>query len=1246
MKEIVITSKQNIEPSTKLEKEIAYNEIFKNIDISQYHIDNIIDNDQYLFEDKLQFEKSSIISITIKKLLAYLIPIIDDYPSKTIKKTGIIIKSNYNINSFILKNNKLIPFRIPNNTNFILLGFVFPQVSKISFINNLFINNLPYSLNKYKELITVEDYSNFYSNISINNKLLKEEHYSDLTYFIIKNNEELLYDELLEIIKYYHDLYQNNNLLSIIYKDKTNENIFDLTKYLNSITKHNETKYLDIFNKYLPIKINNYYSESTYATLKNLAFLDIYNYIKLYGEDNNFVSIKLKEIQHKFKLLQEVHLNEINIIQNNLKLNKYELICKKLFPNLFNILHKDNLFNKKVPFNINLLSKKYKDIIFIEYGKYENFLNSYYTNKCEHIQLLQQFNINSDINTFNNLKPYINLSKKDQIFTCKKCNFNILCPHKYELYTQLFSIKDTNTDEDQEYIIRNRIIHKYMANTPINFIYYCKYCSEEIGKSLDMEQYVKYNKSNNNILTDEIQKKIYVIISYILTNYVQINNLIIKKKQLINIILDQIIDPVNTISMNLYKAKTNSEEVIDNTLSINITIYIFAALLCLSTKYKEISIINPKIKTGGLIKTKQNSDQLKNNFKNAFDDIIQYQLFNINAIKLQHKSIQNLLLEYYRNLAGNNINIQIDNSIKQINIIDSIKSNPIYNYVYYINKIYNKKIKFDDISYLLNKQENDFLTIYNTKKIDKELINNLYSNIFDKIRLPFDIPKDIKSEEDYIKLSYYQFYYYVVNGLYFYSPFPANYSKDILDKINTYQTITNQIVSYDKFKIDQNRLFYMVAYFYFPSNSDRIFRYNINNLNLYYCLSGIRHKFNTYIYKDSKNKIHTFQKKQLDSIVYNKDLTFVDRQCNNCMIYLKDILKQSKTTIQDNNTTINNNIQLNDEIILFFNKYRIHCPIGINQIHIFVKDKCKNCGVSKEELDNNDIKYYNKYKKNYDDYIKNKKNNLLIKYKEQPIISIDDILKNIKIKDNKEDIFKNNINLSKIISDKFKLKQYQLQHLGIFEGLNLDEVVELYKKDKLESIISQNTNNRQIKLNNYIQSLYIYYNLLRKSYSIGKLNEVDLYLIIQKIKKDVSPNIINKLPLLQFDINQYKTYYSYKYSDEILNEHLLNIILKNILFLINSTINTNMETIMNEFLEFYLKKITYQDELFSKFEYKLLKFVTPKGKVDEDMDENYINEADIEEEIDEEDNLFSYDNFDLNIDADELDNGDGIDHFD
>lgn len=1237
MKEIVINTNQFIEPSTKLEKEIAYNEIFKkiNIDINQYHIDNFIDNDQYMFEDKVQFEKSSIISITIKKLLVYLTPIIDDYPSKTINKTGITIKSNYNIHSFVKKNNMLIPFRIPIHTNFTLIGFMFPQ--------KIFVNQLPYSLNNFKELITSDDFSKFYNDIKIENNLLKHEN----TYFLIKNNEEKLYDELLDIIKYYHDLYKNNNLFSIINKEHSKENIFNLTNYINSITKYNETKYLDIFNKYIPIKINNYYSDSTYTTLKNLAFLDIYNYIKLYGEDNEYVSIKLKEIQNKFNKLQEINLNQISLIQNKLKLNKYELICKKIFPNLFNITHKDNLFNKSVPFNINLLSKKYKDIILIEYTKYVNFINSYYLNKCEHKSFLQSFNINPNNETFDNLKPYINLSKKDKIFTCKKCSFDILCPHKYELYSQLLALNDD--PEDKEYSIRQYIIRKYMANTPINFTYYCKYCSEEIGKSIDAEQYVKFNgdrKINSNVV-DELQKKIYVMISYILTNYVQINNLIIKKKQLINIVLDQIIDPINTISINLYKAKTNSEEVIDYTLSINITIYIFATILTLATQYKEINIITNKIKIGGLVKTKQNIDQLKNNFKNAFDDIIQYQAYNINSIKLQHKSIQNLLLEYYRNVAKQNVYIQMDASVKQINILDFIMADPIYNYIYYINRIYNKKIKFDDIAYLLNKKPENFLTIYNTKKIDKELINDLYTNIYDKIKIPFNIKLEIKSDEDYIKLSYYQFYYYLVNGLYFYSPFSSNYPKEILDKIDIYQNITDKIVEFDKIKIDQNRLYYMIPYLYFPSNSDRLFKYHINNLNLYYCLSGIKHSFKTYIYQDSKKKTQIYQKKQLDSIVYNKDLVFIDKQCNNCMYYLSDINKQSKTTISENNTTINNKIQFNDEIILFFNKYKIHCPVGINQIHIFIKNQCKNCGVSKEELDNNDIKYYKKYKNNYDDYIKNKKNNLFITNKEYPTILIDNILKNLKIKDSKEDIQKNNIDLSRIISDKFKLKQYQLQYLGIFEGLKIEEVEELYKNNNLDDLIKQNISNRTIKLNNYIQSLYIYYNLIRKAYNIGQLNEVELYLIIQKIKKDINPNIINKLPSLQYDINQYKTYYSFKYSDTELNNYLLNIILKNILFLINSTINTKMEPIIFDFLNFYLKKITYQDELFSKFEYKLLKFNTPKGSFDEDEDENYVPEVDVEEEVDEEDNLFSYDNFDLNVDADELDDGgDGIDSFD
>ena len=642
---IVISKPERSKKLTSIERDILYNEIKTKYKIDQQHIDNFKQGDDILYEIQNRLDISSIESILLKNILKYTYPIINSYPNKLKKKdkninNGLLVTLDYELYSLLFidsKKQKLELIKIPQHTEISVIGLVFPFFSKNYYpifkwffknnselymysnefiskdnifrnniqliekyinenINNLIFNQSPNNLINLKEFITNTKYNKY-------DDLLKHSYL-----FNTKHNIEL-FNQIASMIKYYLDFY-DKYLLNIInqniYKSQykiLKLNYFINSKYYNILPKLNkDDNKIKLYNEAIDntYTISDNYKLTVIDTFRQLNLSILYDYIYLYGFDSKIVKNYIEKLKSHNKVIKQNKENEKKIAKNKLINIIYERIAEIKFPNLFNANHKDNLFNTKNFFNMLKLSKKYRDIILIEYKKQEEFLKAFANNKCPHLKLLNQFRYTKNTKQknyyFKLLKEFINTNAKDDLsyYACNNCNFDIICPHSYETQIELLKIDNDllSNKLDNNYNINQKIIDKYMSNAPIDFIYFCKICSEEIGKSFYLEQPTEFQDNvrlNAAQDDDTLLSQIYKTTYHIVYKYINFNILTINKKKLITNIVEIIHPYISDLEIQINKNKSYDELSKTNHIHLNIVIYIYASIIQIMMLNKDLT---------------------------------------------------------------------------------------------------------------------------------------------------------------------------------------------------------------------------------------------------------------------------------------------------------------------------------------------------------------------------------------------------------------------------------------------------------------------------------------------------------------------------------------------------------------------------------------------------------------------------------------------------------------------------------
>ena len=114
-----------------------------------------------------------------------------------------------------------------------------------------------------------------------------------------------------------------------------------------------------------------------------------------------------------------------------------------------------------------------------------------------------------------------------------------------------------------------------MASAPINMIYYCKICGEELGKSQDLEQNIEFKDNiriNVGEYTDETLELIKYNVTFIVRTYISFNkiNLNLTKKYISDYVIKLISFYINQLEKKIRKIKSYNEEHIQDLLNFNI----------------------------------------------------------------------------------------------------------------------------------------------------------------------------------------------------------------------------------------------------------------------------------------------------------------------------------------------------------------------------------------------------------------------------------------------------------------------------------------------------------------------------------------------------------------------------------------------------------------------------------------------------------------------------------------------------
>lgn len=1158
-------------------------------------------------------------------------------------------KLNYN-NKSIFDLNKV------ENDELKSLYFLYLQSIEI-YLNNYYLNNSNLDqnildLNKYEknkiELVN-KDYNKIY--ITEFNKFLNykiNNNFNNHSYYAFESNDLLsLYEKILI---YSIDNKKVKNEINMIKQNEINKKIYRENKKIVDEYNLKQIQLEYLTRKKFPNLFNPNSKDLLFTKFKTFNFDDL---PKKYRE---IILIDYKKLE-KYK---------IDYIKNNCK---HKLLLNKLAfaNNKYPIINEiSNLIQ-----NNNVKNDYYKCMV-CSYNLICPHIIEYYrllfSKKTELDGENNEFSIRQQI-----LNKYMTDAKINMIYYCKICGEelgkslelekNIEYKDKVKLNTAEY------TDETLELVQKNinHIIYTYITFTEFNLNVTKRYLINYIINTImiyisGIEKKLRKSKLYN-------EEKIIDLLNFNSIIFIYANLIFIMSKYpFISFIQRKVKLGSNELNKFGSKEKINPKDII--------------------IKKEPSNIIIPK-KIVKLESTKDLLTIIKTRFKEAFDIIISSN--NILLHKLDYlknvESIKELLFKTYGIIAKND-QIIINKKEKTDSNTNLLLTSNIYNYLYNIKKIYplsNTKSNYNSIfnfdilyeSKSNNIKINDFENILNKKNLENS--SNKLDNLFDNFKSPIEINlsnlvknKEIKNYNEYKIISFNLFNYHLSKELYnlpiyellnnkvdkLENKVDKNYKRAILDNVYLDSLNEGSDVNYKNYKeyillcqlikkyeinlINSNIMYNLYPYSIIKLNNIRYFKDHLINLNIYFCnRDGFPHKYNIYIFKVNKKEIE-INKNGLDKFISGLDkkdyLEFIDYKCTKCL-ELKNKLYNDK---KYNNSEIDNLVNNINDMNGFFNLYINICPVTTNnndyQFHNFEYNNknltCTICKINYSDLINKDIKLYNKFNKEYETYKKTR-----INYFNDKLNNFDINSKNLKGTNIKE-YYNNKINknenkkyidkIKKLILDNliidlsktYKINILYLQNLGLTEGIKYDEINTINEDFK-------KIDNRINKLNSYLRSLLIYYNILRNNKSIDSYYDYDFNELLNKLK-EYNLKLSKDLPDLDINISDIIISLKLDYN----NKEIIEFYLKAIYNFIKELENINKNRFnnkLNEIIEFLLKRVLKFDELFTNFNYSQLKQMF----IEDNYDINFVTEENQEYENEDDDELFGYNDLNINFEDEE-----------
>lgn len=933
-----------------LKSKAIYSDLLAKENYKWYQIDDLAITEFIEFEHERIGEPTELHLLAIKKILLYAIPVIA--PRNSSNTRGITLTAQFNTDC-IINNSSKDRQRLVNGDKYTLVGFAFfPEL----------VNNIDFSSFEWKyyykypqEYIASEiDLTHL---AGIKKQVLRHSEISQIYLIDTSHYEDVdLYNKILKLIKIKLDEY-TYALTSIQNQcDETNHKDLEPYKPIPRIVPFNDTPIINKLNQILEKQIDSTFTLSYYDTLQATANWLLYNQIYLYGYDSAIVSAYLERLKYIKDENRKVFLQLAKEDQEHLEQTRAEKIAREQYPFYFSEIDRRGIFVRFNRFALNKLPKAHQAEIITLLDKELAYQRALIENKCPHIRIIKQLTSNPDI--YKELEPFIDIDRKtdaDHTYNCKNCTYPLLCEHEVEFYSNLLISKESADSNDQVYAIQQNIINKYKSiqqknNDADMFSYFCKYCSQELGKNSDIIQVslrdpVSYGHIQNE--NDEVRNMVYFTLANLLTTNVDPMVLQIDKKKVLRALLLPVKEQMDNIIHSFQKFK--DEIKIEAHTRMSILIMSLCSLISLNInvlkndkvllhsepikKIKKVAERSSKAEETSETEEETSSESeeeptpeqpsvtggsIKHEFANAFAIIKNSSQYN--ALVISDDKIKAMLIDYYRKIAkdvGELVDVRSMIKSNEERLALDVSQSAIYAYAKYIvsrNKNTVANLPFETVM---------GTAITKIPAKDKSSITDyLYT------KLPHDTTKNTDARARYIKESYKNIRSFLTDERYK----GTAVEPDVDNFIKEYEAEQKKRLAY----YTKNPGLYM-----FDINT-RESEFELTNLNLIYCATTA---------ELTKHK-------------------WVKNVCSICNVDYKKVSSSHNKHIEE---------LINDNIIrgAFFDMYSINCPI--NNTHLFENNKCIQCGVDKQQLISHDMTYYKKYLKKFEDYRANILKQFLIK---------------------------------------------------------------------------------------------------------------------------------------------------------------------------------------------------------------------------------------------------------------------------
>lgn len=954
--------------------------------------------------------------LSLKKILLYAIPVV----APRDMNIGILLRSQVSCQAiqYDSKSNKTTPMALFANDKFRLIGFVFSSklINHLDHVIFPWKYFMKYPIDYYPspiDLSSVKGIQHKKSNIY----LIDPKHYEDVQLFNLINNYIAL------------ALVPNMTSVLSVFSNKFQQQDFPELKRIKSFIIH---KYIDKLNEVLLRQIDRTYNSSLYEALHMTANWLLYDQIHLLGFDSPDVNEYLKKLSYVKTQNLKVSSN-LREVQNRILMNtRAEKITRERYPHLFDFTDRRAIFTKFNRFKIEKLPTKLRNEVQIILDKDIAAQKALLTNKCDHIHPLRELRTIGDKESFGNVEKYINHDSidNDNMYSCTLCSQPILCKHELELHEALSSISDSQTESDEAYWVRQKIINKFKnvdqirtgnEDTESSFTYYCKHCGGELGKSEDIIQSTIKSQLESSIMAelDPLNSSIYTYISAAVSLFMNSSIVPMSKRTMTKLIYDECHEEIKQYVKRATKKELDNIDLMVRYLS---TVYVLSALISINInkiKSSESILIQSKPKKDNETSKAEpvsGGADLKIELLSALK-IVQ----NINTFKsigITDDKIKTMLIEAFKfmNRTFSNESFQLKFGTPRDRLELDILSSPVGSYASFMSKRYGMNMTMMEVLGL------DMNILFpKSKKAKSILTHSLFTNIYN--------PKNKESSEvgRYIRESYQSIVDFVIQ-----EPIGGVYTSITTPPVSSF------VKEYEARRHERLRLKRDIPYRFLPVENSREYDFTLRNYHKAYCLN-----------EDGTSRFHKWSAVKTNSKV--------QYTCIYCQLPIQNAAASNNEKIED----ILHETMTKEA---FFELYTVSCPV--KDAHVFETSQCSQCSVSKEQLESMDPKYYKRFSSVY------------LKHRDAITSEILDDAKSIMS-------YSKTIQSIPVVEDKSKVDVEKLESL-------LSSLSKLYGQSDLRSIGMMSSNARSLEIvESYVRLFYSHYTFV-KNISMDTKNHPDV----------------------------------------------------------------------------------------------------------------------------------------------------------